>query len=325
MISLFRDKSIVAIFLLVIVALLTHLHIFFIPVHIDANANSGILSLVFEKYLLKLHPFAINIVYVLLLLLQAIRLNIILNNNKLFSKMGFTTALAVIILSGLFINAYSFSIAFVANFFVIGVFGNAIKLYNNASPKSLLFNTGFIASASVILFQPTFFLLVGLLFALSILRPFKPTEWLILIIGIVAPAYLFMSGLFLFDKMQIAKDFIPHFHFQYSLIKNGWFWANVSTITILCILGMLVWYPNNNRMVIQIRKSWLVLLIFFILSLIGILFFPSKNYFPELLCIVPMAAFISNFLLYPQRKIFVHLMLIISGILIVYNNQQILQ
>ena len=325
MISLFRDKSIIAIFSLVIVSLLVHLHIFFIPVHIDINLNSGVLSWLFQNYLLKLHPAALSVFYILLLMVQAIRINMILNDSKMFGKMGFTTAFAVVLLSGLFTNAYSFSPAFITNSFVIWVFVSVIKLYNNPSPKALLFNVGFIASTSVILYQPALFLIAGLLFALSILRSFKPTEWLILIIGIVAPIYLFVSGLFLADKMTLLLKLVPQFQFHFLVIKDPWFWSNVSTLFLLLIAGLFVWYPNSNRMVIQIRKNWVVMLIFFILSLIGVLIFTSKSYFPEVLCIIPMAAFVSNFFLYPQRKILINLMLIIAAVMIVYNNMQVMQ
>lgn len=324
MISLFRDKSIVAIFCLVIASLLVHLHIFFVPIPIDINLNSGVLSWLFQDYFTKLHPVAISVIYILLLLVQAIRINIILNDSKMFSKMGFTTAFAVVLLSGLFTNAFSFSPAFIANSFVIWVFSSVIKLYNNPSPKAILFNAGFIASASVILYQPTLFLVVGLLFALSILRSFKPTESLILVIGIIAPIYLFVSSLFLTDKMSLLLKLIPQFHFHFLLIKNPWFWSSVSTIFLLAIAGIFSWYPNSNRMVIQIRKNWLVMLIFFILSTTGILLFTNKFYFPEVLCIVPMAAFVSNFFLYPERKILINLLLIMAVIMIVYNNLQIM-
>lgn len=322
MISLFRDKSIVAIFALVIIGLLVHLHIFFAPVIVDANINSGVLSWLFNGYVSKLHSATITIFYFLLLMVQAIRLNMLLNDSKMFSKMGFTTAFAVVLLTALFGNAFKFSPAFIANSFVIWLFGSVIKLYNNLSPRGLLFNVGFIASASVILYQPTLFLVAGSLFALSILRSFKPTEWLILIIGIVAPVYLFVSGLFLTNKMALLLNLLPQIHFHFSVIKNPWFWSNIATIFILTIAGLVVWYPNSNRLVIQIRKNWLVMLIFFVLSLISTLLFTSKFYFAEVLCIVPMAAFISNFFLYPQRKILINVLLLLATVMIVYNNMQ---
>ena len=325
MISIFRDKSIVAILGLVIVCVLVHFHIFMEPVHINSNANSGVLSWVFQVFFSKLHPVFITIIYILILFVQAIRLNLILNNSKMFSKNGFTTALAFIILSGLFTNAFTLSPALIANSLAIWLFNNAIKLYNNPSAKSLIFNIAFLASTSVILYQPTVFIVVSLLFALAILRPFKITEWIIFIVGLVAPVYLLISGMYLFNTLPLLNKFIPQIHFKFLIIKDTWYWINFSTISLLVIAGLFTWYPNSNRMVIQTRKSWVVMLILFTLSLMGILFFNSTKYLPEILSIIPMAAFVSNFFLYSRRAILVSLFFISAIVIIVCNNLQLLK
>jgi hypothetical protein len=324
-ITIFRDKSIVAIFALVIVGLLIHLHVFLVPVQLNAGSNSGLLSWLFQHYLTKLKPIFINVVYILLLLTQAVRLNIILNNNKMFGKASFTTALAFMILSGLFTNAYTFCPALVAASLVIWLFHNAMKLYNNAAAKILIFNIGFVASASVILYQPMLFVTITMLFAIAILRPFKTTEWLSFIIGIITPIYLLMAGLYLFDTLPLLQKFIPQIHFKIVINVNPWYWMNVSTITLMAIAGLIVWYPNSSRMVIQIRKNWILMLILFILLISSILLFNSSKYLPEILSIIPLAAFVANFFLYPQRTIFINLILILAVIMIVYNNVQLLE
>ena len=204
------------------------------------------------------------------------------------------------------------------------MFTTAIKLYNNPNAKSLIFNIAFLASASVILYQPMVFVAVALLFALAILRPFRITEWIIFIVGLIAPVYLLVAGMFLSDSMPLLNKFIPQIHFKYSIVTNPWYWSNIATIGVLTIAGLLTWYPNSSRMVIQIRKNWVVMLILFVLLLSGILFFNAGKYLPEILCIVPMAAFVSNFFLYPERKILINLMLIIATVMVVYNNLQLL-
>lgn len=324
MISLFRDKSIVAIFSLVVAALLTHLHIFFVPVHLVYGNNTGVLGWVFQNYFSKLLPSVINIIYILLLLLQSIRINIILNNNKMFNKSGFTAALALIILSGLFTNAFAFSPSLLMNSIIVLSFSSLIKLYNHSEPKALLFNMGFLTSICFILHQPSIFLVACILFGLAILRPFRATEWLVLLIGIIAPVYLLISGLFLFDKMDWLPKFIPQIKFGVVFVKETWHWITFGIIALLTLLGLLTWYPNSNRMVIQVRKCWGVLLLFAILSAVSVLFFSNNNFLPELLCMIPLAAFIANFLLYPQRTVFVNFILLLAAVVIVYNNSIIM-
>jgi hypothetical protein len=164
-----------------------------------------------------------------------------------------------------------------------------------------------------------------MLFAIAILRPLKTTEWLSFIIGIITPIYLLMAGLYLFDTLPLLQKFIPQIHFKIVINVNPWYWMNVSTITLMAIAGLIVWYPNSSRMVIQIRKNWIVMLILFILLISSILLFNSSKYLPEILSIIPLAAFVANFFLYPQRTIFINLILILAVIMIVYNNVQLLE
>jgi hypothetical protein len=324
-ISIFRDKSIVAIFGMVLCALLIHLHIFTFPVTIKANTDSGVFSWVLKTYATRLQPFVINVIYIALLLLQSIRLNIVLNNSKMFNKSGFTTGFAYVLLSGLLINAYSLTPALITISLTILILKNAFSLCNNPSAKGLIFNIGFISTLSVICYQPSILLLVAVMFALGILRAFRPAEWLILLFGMVAPAYLLLSGLFLFDKMNLLPMFLPKVHFAVSIAKDPWYWFNLSTIVLLVIAGLILWYPNSNRMVIQTRKNWVVMLVLSLLLLLGLFAFNVNNQFPEVLCLVPMAAFVSNYFLYTRRSILANLLVLVSVAAIVHHNLQLMK
>jgi hypothetical protein len=322
-ISIFRDKSIIAIFGLVLCALLIHLHIFSVPVIIKADTDTGLFSWILKTYLIRLKPFVINFFYIALLLLQAIRLNIILNNSKMFNKSGFTTGFAYILLSGLLINAYALTPALLTISLIILVVKNAFSLYNNPAAKGLIFNIGFISTLSFICYQPSVLLLVAIMFALGILRAFRPTEWLILLLGIIAPAYLVLSGLFLSNKMQVLPMLLPKIHFAISIIKDPWYWFSLSTIVVLVLAGLILWYPNSNRMVIQTRKNWVVMLILSLLLLLNLFAFSNNNQFPEILCLVPMAAFLSNYFLYTRRSILANLLVLVSVATIVHNHLQL--
>ena len=324
MIKLFREKSIVAILALVVLCFLIHSHLFFTPITIATSNSDGLLNVLLQKAALTVHPIALSIGYIVVLLLQAIRLNFVLDNSKMFNKPGFTIAFAYILLSGLFVNAFYISPALIANTFIIGIVNVALKLYNNPSPNKLLFNLGFISSISFILYQPSIILAVSLFFALGILRSFKPTEWFILVIGVLAPIYLVMSGLYLTNHFIIITKLLPQFQIKLNVIKDAWHWYNVTILLLLAIAGFIVWYPNSNRMVIQIRKSWLVMLILFLLSIVVVAFFNNKNYTPELLCMPTLAAFVANFLLYPKKTIIINILLLAAIVALVYNNAQLI-
>lgn len=325
MISIFRDKSIIAIFGLVLCALLIHLHIFSVPVIIKADADTGLFSWVLKTYATRFNPFVVNFIYITLLLLQAIRLNFVLNESKMFNKSGFTTGFAYVLLSGLLFNAYALTPALITVSLIILVVKNAFSLYNNPAAKGLIFNIGFISTLSFICYQPSVLLLVAIMFALGILRAFRPTEWLILLLGIIAPAYLVLSGLFLSNYMQLLPMLLPKIQFAISITKDPWYWFNLSTIVILVVAGLILWYPNSNRMVIQTRKNWVVMLILSLLLLLNLFAFSNKNQFPEILCLVPMAAFLSNYFLYTRRSILANLLVLVSVASIVHHHLQLVK
>lgn len=325
MINIFRDKSIFTIFGLFAICLLTHLHIFFVPIILHSTKNSGLISDFISQYANFLKPYVLNIIYIFIILIQAIRLNIILNNHKLFSKSGFTTAFAFILFTGLFTNANEMSAALIANSLVIWIFSFSIKLYNNSSPKSLLYNLGLLGSCSILLFKPLALITIGLLFALLILRPFKIVEWLIFIIGLITPIYILLSILYLTNNVVYINQFIPSFFFDIHIKEDIWYLVSTSTIILLTIAGVITWYPNSNRMVIQSRKSWGVILLFFFLSIIGVLFLNNSKFYTDILCLVPCAAFVSNFFLYPSKKILINFFLIVIATIIIHQNILIIQ
>ncbi|CAF3786738.1 unnamed protein product [Rotaria sp. Silwood1] len=169
-----------AFFALVICTVLIHFHIFYVPVTLSANSNTGIFNLLVQRYLIKLPPIFITIVFILLILLQSIRLSIVLNNSKMYAHQGFTAAFAYVFLSGLLPNAYLFSPAFLVNSFIILLFSIIVKFYNNQNAKGLLFNAGFLASSIVICYYPSVVLLLVTLCGLAILRPFRMAECIII-------------------------------------------------------------------------------------------------------------------------------------------------
>ena len=66
------------------------------------------------------------------------------------------------------------------------------------------------------------------------------------------------------------------------------------------------WYVQSNlgKMLIQMRKSWSLLLVFLIVSMLIIMANGGNNYVNWLLCAVPLAAFHAAAYFYPKGRIF---------------------
>jgi hypothetical protein len=317
----FRNKSILAVIFLAALCLLVHLHFFVTSAHVVINADDGLLSVLLVKYIQPLPETALFLIYTTLVILQAIRLNMVLNEFKMFQQSAFTTAMAYIMLSACLPQWCAITPALVANSFLVWIFIKLSKLYNHPSPKTLLFNTGLIVGITVMSYHPTALLVLVVLFTLAVVRPFRLAEWLILLIGIVTPYYFLLSGLFLTDKMNLLPRFTPELQINLPVhYMDLWLWINSGVLFLSLFFGINQWLPANNRMVIQVRKNWGAMVVMLLILLPVPFMFKKAGLESIFLITVPLAAFISNAYLNPKHLWLPNLLFWITMVVIVHNN-----
>lgn len=124
-----------------------------------------------NQYIAGLPSTVLFLIYHAVVLVQAIRLNMVLSDLRMFQHNTYTTAMAYVLLTGLFTQWCSITPALLANFLLIWLFIKLSRLYNHPSPKTLLFNTGLIVGVAVLCYHPTAILVLVVLFALAVVRP----------------------------------------------------------------------------------------------------------------------------------------------------------
>lgn len=326
MTNFFRNSSFASIFFLVILCAGVHFHFFIESPKVFVSDDDGLLSMSLLKFIQPLPSSWLYVIYFSMLLLQSIILNMVLNNLKMFQHNAFTTSLSFVLITALIPQWCAITPAFIANLLVMWIFVKLCNLYNNPSPKTTLFNTGLIAGLTVLSYHPTAVLILVVSFALAVVRPFRITEWLLLVIGFTLPYYFLLSFLFLTDQMSLLQRFLPELQFN-NPIQNSdrWFWINLSTIALLLSLGFYYLAPATNRMVIQIRKNWNVMIVMLIILLPVPFIFKKAGIESAMLIALPISAFASNAFLYPKRSLFPNLLLIIALIIIIHNNWVLIQ
>jgi hypothetical protein len=318
---LFRDKSIINIFFLVILSIGVHLHFFVNTPAVVTDSNDGVFSLFLREYVSTIPQTFLFIIYHMILLLQAIRLNMVLSDLRMFQYNTYTVAMAYVLLSGILIQWCSISAALVANFMLIWLFIKLSRLYNHPSPKTLLFNTGLIVGLSVICYHPTAILILVVLFALAVVRPFRLAEWVILLMGILLPYYFLFSVLFLKGSLSGFSSFIPFL--RWNLPLQEWSIPLVIRLSVLFIsllTGLIYWQIFNQRMVIQIRKNWGVMMVMLLILLPIPFIFYHAGIESAFMSLLPIAAFASTAFSYPRRLILPNLLFWMSVGILVYNN-----
>jgi hypothetical protein len=208
-------------------------------------------------------------------------------------KQSYTPALAFLLLSALLPAFNQISPALLACNFLIWIMYGACRLYNAQNPKTSIYNLGLLTGTSIILYYPMLPLILITLLALAIMRPFRLNEWFVLIFGIITPVYFLVSYLFLKDSLHILP--FPQQLFTFSLASNIYRPVVVVTMCVCAFItffGIFTVQHAANRELIQVRKSWNLILIFLIFCIPGIILIQHAWPAAVLLAMVPAACYI---------------------------------
>lgn len=326
MVFLFRDKSVVNILFLVILSMGVHAHFFFVPAQLQIGVYDGFFSVVMNRYLYGLEASWLFLLYQIVLLIQAIRFNLLLTELKMFPQAGYTTAMAYILLSGLLMQWSVLSPALFANFLLIWLFLKITRLYNQAFPKTLVFNIGLLTGITIFCYHPTAVLLPVVLFTLGIMRAFKLREWFILLMGTCLPYYFLAAYLFLNNQLADLVNYLPNLQLSLPVSTlNSTLIAGLSILAFSILIGIFFWQQFNSRLVIQIRKNWSALLVTGLLICATPFIFKQAGLTSAFLCLVPFSAFVSSAFSYPKRLLFPNFLFWLMVGVIVYNNWQLIK
>ncbi len=319
MVALFKDRSPVTIFWLFVLSIIVHSHFFVHAPTVSATTADGLLSAFINQYIASLNAAFIILIYHAVILLQALRINHLFTDHRMYSRANYFPAMVYILLTGLFTEWSSLTPALLANFLVIWFFTKIVQLYNSPNPKTLLFNIGLLTGISTILYHPAAMLLPVAFFALMMLRPFNITEGVVLIMGVISPFYFLVSYLYLTDNLPSIKNYIPWWRFH--LLKttaSPVFFITIAVIILVIFIALYFWQQENRRLLIQVRNNWVVLVVMLLVMLPVPFVNKDAGLESLLLCIVPASPLIAKGFLGPRKNTLPFIMfsaLIVLGIL----------
>jgi len=318
---LFRDRSVFNLFTLVLLSLVVHLHFFVSPPQIIWNETNGLFSVLIRTYIRFWPETVLFLLYHVLILSQAIRLNWVLDNMKMFPYSNYVPAMTMVVLSGLFTAGCSISPALFSGHLLIWVFVRLTRLYNHPSPKALLFNTGMVLGIAIMCYHPFFIVVFLVLFALAIVRPFKINEWMVLLLGVLIPYYFAGSAAYLTDNFLYFFQLLPTISPGLPIRE-----LNLYTITALALLGVSIflglvyWQKFNGRLLMQLRKYWSVLLLMLFLMICLPFLVSREGMNAGWLFIIPLSAFFSCFFSVPRRLVLPNLIFWLMAAALVLHN-----
>lgn len=321
MVFLFRDKSDINLLFLVLLSVSLHFDLLLTPPVVVANAADGLLAFLLVNYIKPLPPLFLGCLFHLIILTQAIRLNVLFSQFKMFPTITYLPAFTYILLTALFPYWAVISAGLIANTLIIWILVKLFRLYDQSQPKSLEFNIGLILGVSILLYEPIAIFIPVVLFALTIIRAFKLTEWLVMLMGVLLPFYFLFTYVYLTSSPIGLPSFLPKLVWQNPLQK-----MDIKILLILSFMGIQLlagcyfWRIQNIRFIIQVRKYWGVMLLALFLTLFQPIIFSSQSLYASAIVVTPLAGFISFAFATPKQLMIPNLLFWMGVCLIVYNH-----
>jgi hypothetical protein len=321
MVFLFRDRSDINVLFLVLLSVAVHFHFYLEPPIVIANPTDGLLAYLLFHYVKPLPPLALIVIFHLIVIVQALRLNILVSRFKMFQHVSYLPAFTFVVLTALFPFWDAISSGLIANAFIIWILVKLNRLYDQTQPKTLEFNIGLIVGCSILLYEPIAILIPVVIFALAIIRPFRLTEWLVLIMGIVLPFYFIFTYVFLTDSAEAFTAFLPKLDWENPLAAlDAKSIIALSFMGLQLLIGLYFWQDQQNRFIIQVRKYWGVMLLTLVVTFFQPIIFSSQALYASAIVIAPLASFISFCYAGPKQLMIPNVFFWISAGLIVYNH-----
>lgn len=319
MIGLLRQKNPSNILVLIITGILIRLPYFNSSEGPLVTDQSGILYKQVVQLLQQVSnaPFFFNCLAYILIFIQAVLFNRLINDQRMTQRSSYLPATAFILITALVPEWNFFSAPLIVNLLVILMFITLLKLYNKDKVRPGIFNLGVYCGISVFLYFPSVIFIAWIFFGLMVMRPLRLSEWLICLLGFLAPFYFFAAYLFITDQWEIRK-LVQAIDLERPVVLQSLWLVGSSTLVILpFLIGGYFVQENLRRMLIQVRKSWTLVLVYLLFTIfIPFISYPHTRLEPWFFIILPFAAFHACAYLYPPQKLYPAILFWISVLFI---------
>lgn len=307
MIRLFSQSNSINVLLIFILGVLLRIP-FFIQAEIPAiTGEAGYLYLFINENLFtqfKTLQWLSPLIAYLLIFLQGLYLNGFVNNHKLYGSGHLLYLFVYVVFTSLLPHWNILSPFVLINTVFIFFLSNIIQLYQHRDAQNEIFLLSVLVSICSLLFKPAIFFLLLLYIVLLVLRSFRFSEWIIVLIGFCLPYYLLLTYFYVWDKWDLATHLIPSVKFGHFRFRKDP--SELIALLLLIIPAVLgVWHVSRyiTRTLALQRKAWTVVFYYFFL-VIALFFFNSQDYDSLFLLLLPASFYIAGFFYLTSVKFF---------------------
>jgi hypothetical protein len=295
--NIIRNNSPYTAVLLFIFALAIKMQALIHPVYPQALESQVVYGSVLNllRLFLGKSAFAFTLFAVLMIYLQAIYLNAIAANHRLYVKTTYLVAYSYIIITSTSPSLSQFSSQIIINWLLLLTLNELLNLQQAHHPNKNLFNIGLLLMMAALIQFSAIIFLPFLFIALGILRPFHLREWVIALLGVIMPLYLTGVVLFLYDKLPLLRHWPD---VGISLPKQihpaSYYLGCLSFILILFAGSLFNMQSQLPKSTIYIRRCWIMLSILLVFSILASVFCDNKVNAAWLTCMLPLSLMLAH-------------------------------
>lgn len=239
------------------------------------------------------------------LLGQALFLNFLFVRSVLLEQKSYLPAITYILISSLVPEWNYFSLALLSNWLVLLMMYYLFQLNDVEEARHLIFNSAFSAGMATLILPSNIFLIIIVAVGMIVLRGSKLSEWLLMLVGFLLPAYIVIALFFLTDNIAMISTLLP-FDFNILNVFNDVEWSEIMLPSILLVLfaflGLFTLSRNSGTMLMRTKNLWLLIVVASIISLLGGFLDLSQGFYVWLPTLLLLSIIFTNIWLASYRK-----------------------
>jgi hypothetical protein len=247
-------------------------------------------------------PVIYPLITYLLLFTQAVTFNRLVSGQRLMQRPNFLVGMAYLLITSLFADWSKLSSPLIINTLLVWVWARMSNLHTQNNPKTTLFNIGAAIGICTFFYFPSIAFAVLIVVGLAITRAFKPSEWIIALLGMITPYYFLLSYVFLTGAIKGYK--LPGFAITSPKFNSSRLeYAAIGIVLFLLLTGFFYVQKNFRKQLIQARKSWSLLFLYLLVAIFIPFINATQSFEYWILCAIPLSALAGAAFFYPERKI----------------------
>ena len=318
MIQLFKKNDFSHIVILLPYTVLLRLHSLLYPQSFTADTQDGILNTWIFNDLLDI-PLAQSAVGIVLVYVQALMINVVVNQNRILRTPSALPGLVYVLLMSAVTDFQGLNPLILAVTFVLMASFSALSVYKKTNVPGKIFNSSFLIGFASVIYMPFLVLFIANFIGILSLRNFSLRERLQYLVGLVVVYWIMGSFLYYFDQYGYLTFDTFGWLGSIHLFQT----STVTELIFLIVLGLLVvvsvvnYYNFLKKKGIDVRKKVVYFYWFGFCLILTFLIFQGLDRFHFAIFCVPISAFFGMLLLDMKNASLAELLhlLLVIGIL----------